>query len=169
MLQATHRLSLALPRSLLTRPLSSATTSPSASTIAKVGSDSPAGGYLAIRQLAMPADANMHTDIFGGWIMSQMDLAAAIAAGRHSGTKVVTVAVDNLVFKRPVHVGDTVSCYTWIKSVGRTSMNVRVLVIAKDGLSGRSGGPFVSEVTEGVFTMVAIDGKGGKARVPPLE
>ena len=75
--------------------------------------------------------------------------------------------MDNLVFKKPVHVGDTVSCYTWIKSVGRTSMNVRVLVISKDGLSGN---PLktVTEVTDGTFTMVAIDDAGNKVRVPAL-
>jgi acyl-CoA thioesterase YciA len=137
--------------------------------VAKSKSESPTnGGYLASRQLAMPRDANMHNDIFGGWIMSQMDLAAAIAAGRHSKSKVVTVAVDNLVFKQPVHVGDTVSCFTWIKSVGRTSMNVRVVVVAKEELSGCDDRGKVREVTEGVFTMVAVDGKGNKVRVPPL-
>ncbi|GMI12313.1 hypothetical protein TrRE_jg8267 [Triparma retinervis] len=138
-----------------------------ASTIALCNSESPEGGYLATRTLAMPKDENMHRDIFGGFIMSQMDLAAAIAAARHSGTRVVTVAVDRLIFKKPVHMGDTVSCYTWIKSVGRTSMNVRVLVISKDGLSGKKE-QTVAEVTEGVFTMVAIDENGKKVRVPPL-
>ena len=113
----------------------------------------------------MPKDENMHRDIFGGFIMSQMDLAAAIAAARHSKTRVVTVAVDKLVFKKPVHMGDTVSCYTWIKSVGRTSMNVRVLVISKNGLSG---GDTVEHVTEGMFTMVAINENGKAVRVPPL-
>ena len=116
----------------------------------------------------MPKDENMHRDIFGGFIMSQMDLAPAIAAARHSGTRVVTIAVDKLVFKKPVHMGDTVSCYTWIKSVGRTSMNVRVLVVSKDGLSGVEGGPTVAEVTEGMFTMVAIDDNGKPVRVPPI-
>ena len=61
-------------------------------------------------------------DIFGGFLMAEMDLAAAIASRRHCKSRVVTVAVDGLVFKKPVHTGDTISCYTWIKSVGRTSM-----------------------------------------------
>lgn len=147
-------------------PFPSRSASTSASDLANLPSESPCGGYLAIRTLAMPRDENMHRDIFGGFIMSQMDLAAAIAAARHSKTRVVTVAVDKLVFKKPVHMGDTVSCYTWIKSVGRTSMNVRVLVISKNGLSG---GDTVEHVTEGMFTMVAIDENGKAVRVPPLE
>ena len=106
----------------------------------------------------------MHRDIFGGFLMSEMDLAAAIAAGRYSNARVVTVAVDKLVFKRPVKTGNTVSCYTWIQSVGRTSMNVRVLVVCKDIMGGN-----VHEVTEGVFTMVAIDENGKPVAVPPIQ
>ena len=112
----------------------------------------------------MPKDENMHRDIFGGFIMSQMDVAAAIAAARHSNSRVVTVAVDKLTFSKPVHTGDTVSCYTWIKSVGKSSMNVRVLVVTKCDMRGEP-----VQVTEGMFTMVAIDGEGKPIRVPPLE
>eukprot|EP00518_Triparma_eleuthera_P000446 CAMPEP_0182454886 /NCGR_PEP_ID=MMETSP1319-20130603/1315_1 /TAXON_ID=172717 /ORGANISM="Bolidomonas pacifica, Strain RCC208" /LENGTH=112 /DNA_ID=CAMNT_0024652915 /DNA_START=382 /DNA_END=720 /DNA_ORIENTATION=+ len=112
----------------------------------------------------MPKDENMHRDIFGGFIMSQMDVAAAIAAARHSNSRVVTVAVDKLTFLKPVHTGDTVSCYTWIKSVGRSSMNVRVLVVTKCGMRGEP-----VQVTEGMFTMVAVDKDGKSIRVPPLE
>ena len=140
-----------------------------ASTMAKVPYEGPPGGYLASRQLALPKETNMHNDIFGGWIMCQMDLASATAASRHSGEKVVTMAVDNLVFKKPVHVGDTLSCYTWIQSVGRTSMKVLVKVIATDLVMGTKGGPSSCLVTEGVFTMVAIDGKGGTVEVPGLD
>ena len=103
----------------------------------------------------MPANCNMHGDIFGGWIMAEMDLAAAIAAGRYSSCRVVTVAVDKLVFKAPVKVGDTISCYTWVKEVGRTSMSIRVLVVCKD-ITGKN----VHEVTEGIYKMVAIDEDG---------
>jgi acyl-CoA thioesterase YciA len=118
-------------------------------------------GYLASRTIAMPANRNMNGDIFGGWIMSEMDLAAAIAGSRHSNSRVVTVAVDQIIFKAPVKVGDTISCYTWITKVGRTSMQVRILVVCKD-LGGRT----THEVTEGFFTMVAID-EDGKPNVIP--
>ena len=80
----------------------------------------------------------------------------------------MTVAVDRLVFKRPVYTGDTISCYTWIKSVGRSSMNVRVLVVSKR-MSGKVGeADDIEEVTEGVFTMVAKDEDGSSMKVPPL-
>ena len=96
--------------------------------------------------------------------MAEMDLAAAIAAGRHARSRVVTVAVDKLVFKKAVKTGNTVSCYTWIKSVGRSSMVIRVLVICKDLIGGS-----VHEVTEALFTMVSIDEHGKPMRVAPVE
>ena len=107
-------------------------------------------------------------DIFGGFLMAEMDLAAAIASRRHCKSRVVTVAVDGLVFKKPVHTGDTISCYTWIKSVGRTSMNVRVLVVSKRMGTVVWEEDVIDEVTEGVFTMVAKDENGKPTRVPPL-
>lgn len=128
-----------------------------------LGLANSSGGYLATRTIAMPKDENMHGDIFGGFLMAEMDLAAAIAAGRHAKSRVVTVAVDKLVFKKAVKTGNTVSCYTWIKSVGRTSMVVKVLVICKDNVTGT-----VHEVTEGIFTMVSIDEHGKPLKVPAI-
>ena len=126
------------------------------------------GAYLAVRSMTLPKDENFMGDIFGGYILSEMDIAAAIAARRHCKARVVTVAVDRLVFKKPVHTGDTISCYTWIKSVGRTSMNVRVLVVSKR-MSDRVGDPdILDEVTEGTFTMVAKDESNKSTVVPPL-
>ena len=120
-------------------------------------------GALILRTLAMPSDTNANGDIFGGWIMSQMDgaiLAKEIAKGR-----VVTVAVDKIVFLRPIAVGDVVCCYGKLTEVGRTSMQVKVEVWIKkvyEGVRDRVC------VTEALFTYVAID-KEGKPRQVPKE
>jgi acyl-CoA thioesterase YciA len=105
-----------------------------------------------IRAIAMPADANPSGDIFGGWLMSQMDLAAANAAGRRSRGRCVTVAVDGMVFHEPVFIGDEVSLYCMISRVGRTSMTVRV-----EAWRRSRTGDTRSKVTEGTFTFVAVD------------
>ena len=127
------------------------------------------GAYLAVRNMTLPKDENFMGDIFGGYILSEMDIAAAICARRHCKSRVVTVAVDRLVFKRPVYTGDTISCYTWIKSVGRSSMNIRVLVVSKRMSKHVGESDVIEEVTEGLFTMVAKDEDGNTMRVPPLE
>jgi acyl-CoA thioesterase YciA len=98
--------------------------------------------------------ANAHGDIFGGWLLSQMDLAGSAVAVRHANGRVVTVAVTAMSFQRPVFVGDEVSCYAKILKVGRTSITVKVEAFAR---RGRSGGQI--QVTEGVFTYVAVDSK----------
>ena len=85
-------------------------------------------GELASRTLAMPADSNPKGDIFGGWIMSLMDSAGKMSATPHAGGRVVTVAVSNITFLQPVHVGDTVCCYTDVKRLGRTSITLDVEV-----------------------------------------
>ena len=85
-------------------------------------------GELASRTLAMPADSNPKGDIFGGWIMSLMDSAGKMSATPHAGGRVVTVAVSNITFLHPVHVGDTVCCYTDLKRLGRTSITLDVEV-----------------------------------------
>ena len=77
-------------------------------------------GEPALRAVAMPADANPSGDIFGGWLLAQMDLAGGTMASQRAHGRVVTVAVDGMVFHKPVHVGDQVSCYTQVQSVGRT-------------------------------------------------
>jgi acyl-CoA thioesterase YciA len=105
-----------------------------------------------IRAIAMPADANPSGDIFGGWLMSQMDLAAANAASRRSRGRCVTVAVDGMVFHEPVFIGDEVSLYCMISRVGRTSMTVRV-----EAWRRSRTGDTRSKVTEGTFTFVAVD------------
>jgi acyl-CoA thioesterase YciA len=105
-----------------------------------------------IRAIAMPADANPSGDIFGGWLMSQMDLAAANAASRRSRGRCVTVAVDGMVFHEPVFIGDEVSLYCMITRVGRTSMTVRVEAWRRSRI-----GDTRSKVTEGTFTFVAVD------------
>ena len=109
-------------------------------------------GEPMIRAIAMPADANPSGDIFGGWLMSQMDLAGANAAGRRSRGRCVTVAVDGMVFHEPVFVGDEVSLYGEVIRVGRTSMTIRVEAWRRSRTSDTR-----SKVTEAMFTYVAVD------------
>lgn len=109
-------------------------------------------GQPATRVLAMPADTNPAGDIFGGWIMSQVDIAGSIVAYRRARGRVVTVAVNSFQFHKPVYVGDLVSCYAEIERVGRTSLTVRVTVYAE-----RNRGNEAIKVTEATLTYVAID------------
>ncbi|MBV7300159.1 acyl-CoA thioester hydrolase YciA [Enterovibrio paralichthyis] len=115
-------------------------------------------GQLLLRTLAMPADTNANGDIFGGWIMSQLDLAGAILAKEISHGRVVTVSVQEIVFKTPVSVGDVVCCYGECTRIGRTSMSVGLEVwvkpVATDGVGNRR------KVCEATFNYVAIDGDG---------
>ena len=104
------------------------------------------------RTLAMPADSNASGDIFGGWVLSQMDIAAGIAAGQRAQGRVATVAIEAMSFLRPVHVGDVLCVYSSIKRCGRTSMSIELEAWA---LRNRIGERV--KVTEGVFTFVAID------------
>lgn len=120
-------------------------------------------GSLAIRTLAMPADTNPSGDIFGGWVMAQMDLAAGIISARRARGRVATVALDGLSFHHPVNVGDVVSCYAKVTRIGRTSMTVEVETYVN---RGRIEDEMM--VTEGRFTMVAID-ESGKPRIVPDE
>lgn len=103
----------------------------------------------------MPADTNPSGDIFGGWVLAQMDLAAGIIAARRAKGRVATVALDGMAFLRPVNVGDVVSCYAQVTRIGRTSLTVEVETYV---LRGRVGDEV--KVTEGHFTMVAIDERG---------
>jgi acyl-CoA thioesterase YciA len=112
-------------------------------------------GELVIRTIAMPADTNANGDIFGGWLMSQMDLGAAIVAKNLSRSRVTTVAVDGMVFHNPVFVGDIVNCHAQLLKVGRTSMKIDVEAWVQRGKDGT-----LLRVTEGVFTYVAIDDAG---------
>ncbi len=112
-------------------------------------------GELVIRTIAMPKDTNANGDIFGGWLMSQMDLGASILAKQTCRGRSATVAVEAMSFITPVKVGDTVCCYAEMKKVGRTSMNIslQVWAISMDQESHR-------KVTDGTFIFVAIDDSG---------
>lgn len=107
---------------------------------------------LTIQVVAMPADANPDGDIFGGWLLSQMDLAAGVIAQQEAKCRVVTIAIDAMSFKAPVRIGDRICCYVELLKVGRTSMSLKVRVWVTDKMSSDR-----REVTEGVFTFVAID------------
>ena len=122
------------------------------------GSESPPDIAPAIRIIAMPADANPSGDIFGGWIMSMMDMAGANVAFERAGGRVATVAVEKLSFHQPVAVGDVVTCFAQVTRMGRTSLSTDVEVWVR----GRAGGNSI-KVTEGAFTFVAID-EAGKPR-----
>jgi acyl-CoA thioesterase YciA len=112
-------------------------------------------GELSLRTVAMPADTNPAGDIFGGWIMSLMDLAAGVAAGTHAKGRVVTAAVSNLSFIRPVHVGDVVCVHTEINRLGRTSITLGV----ETWVLRRGQGERV-RVTAAEFVLVAVDDTG---------
>ncbi len=121
-------------------------------------------GELVIRTLAMPADTNPSGDIFGGWVLSQMDIAGGIKAGQRAKGRVATVAVTAMTFHLPVFVGDVLCVYADIEKVGRTSIAVNLDAWA---LRGRQGERV--RVTEGLFVFVAL-GEDGKPRpVPPEE
>ncbi|MFK4004130.1 acyl-CoA thioesterase [Qipengyuania sp. NPDC077563] len=117
----------------------------------------------AIRVTAVPADANVYGDIFGGWLMAQMDLAASAIASRHSGERAVTIAVDGMTFHRPVFVGDEVSVYATLKEVGRSSMKVAVATWRRDRHSEEA-----NLVTKARFTFVAIGQDRRPRSVKPL-
>ena len=113
-------------------------------------------GQPTTRVLAMPTDTNASGDIFGGWIMSHVDIAASIAAHRRARTRAVTVAVNSFQFKKPVFVGDLISCYAKIEKVGSTSLTVFVEVYAERGRQQTE----TVKVTEATLTFVAIDEDG---------
>jgi len=112
-------------------------------------------GELVIQTIAMPKDTNPNGDIFGGWLMSQMDLGSGILASKTAKTRVVTVAVEGMSFLQPVRVGDTVACYAWVEKIGRTSMVIPVEVWVQRYMQTEQ-----TRVTRGVFTYVAVDNEG---------
>lgn len=114
-----------------------------------------ADGDLVIRTVAMSAYTNFNGDIFGGWVMSQMDMGAGIVATRCAKKRVTTVAVDKIVFLNPVRVGDIVSCYGQLVSIGNTSMKIKIEVWVLRKVTNDE-----IKVTEGLFTFVAIDETG---------
>lgn len=122
-------------------------------------------GYLELRVVPMPADVNGAGDIFGGWVMAQVDIAGGFAAQRRAHGRVATVAVDSFIFKQPISVGDQVSFYTRILRVGRTSITVDVQVYAERNPEN----PVVVKVTEAKVIFVALNPDGGKRVVPAEE
>jgi acyl-CoA thioesterase YciA len=119
-------------------------------------------GQPALRVVPMPADVNPAGDIFGGWVMAQVDIAGGTAAMRRARGRVATVAVNSFQFKQPVSVGDVVSFYAEIMRVGRTSITVDVAVFAERNPAA----PVVVKVTEAILTYVALDAAGAKRPVP---
>lgn len=118
-------------------------------------------GELSLQNVAMPKDTNASGDIFGGWLVSQMDLAGAITAGHIAQGRVATVAIDKMGFMVPVKVGSVVSYFTEVLSIGRSSIQVQVEVwFTKPFEEG------MTKVTEGIFVFVAIDDKGNTRSIP---
>jgi acyl-CoA thioesterase YciA len=112
-------------------------------------------GELVIQTIAMPKDTNRDGDIFGGWLISQMDLGSAILATKIAQARVVTVALEAMSFLHPVRVGDTVACYARLEKIGTTSMKIPVEVWVTRYRTGEQ-----ERVTQGVFTYVAVDSAG---------
>jgi acyl-CoA thioesterase YciA len=123
----------------------------------------PAGRQPVLRVVPMPADANQHGDIFGGWIMSQVDIAGGVTAARRARGRVATVAVNSFQFKQPVFIGDVLSFYAAIVRVGTTSITVNVEVYAER----RPTDLHVVRVTEATLTYVATGEDRGPRPVPP--
>jgi acyl-CoA thioesterase YciA len=117
---------------------------------------------LTIRVMAMPADTNASGDIFGGWLMSQVDIAGSIVARRRAQGRTVTIAVDSFQFRKPVFVGDVVSCYARITRIGKTSLTIKVKAYAE-----RQGKSHHSHlVTEADLTYVAVDEQRKPRQIP---
>ncbi|MDE2081544.1 MAG: acyl-CoA thioesterase [Burkholderiales bacterium] len=122
----------------------------------------PDGAQLVLRVMPLPADVNANGDIFGGWIMAQVDLAGAVLPARIAKGRIATVAVNQFVFKQPVTLGDLLSFYARITRIGNTSISVRVEVHAERNPDNLQ----VVKVTEADLTYVAIDASGQPRRVP---
>ena len=118
-------------------------------------------GEPSLRTLAMPGDANPNGDIFGGWVLAQMDLAGAVPAAERAGGRVATVAVEAMRFHQPIFIGDLVSAYTRVARVGTTSIAVEIEIWAK-----RRKDATLVRVTEGTFVYVAIDDSGKPRPLP---
>ena len=116
---------------------------------------------LTVRISAMPADTNANGDIFGGWVLSRMDQAGGIAGVERARGRVVTVALDAMQFIRPVRVGDVLEVYTYVESIGRTSMKIHVEAWAR-----RFQTHLQEKVTDAIFTFVAIDESGRPRPIP---
>ena len=122
----------------------------------------PSQKELVLKVIPLPADTNGNGDIFGGWVMAQVDLAGSILPARIIRGRMATVAVKEFVFKQPVHIGDLLSFYVDLMRIGTTSVTVKVEVFAER----RPSEPTVVKVTEATLTYVAIDGAGRPRNVP---
>jgi acyl-CoA thioesterase YciA len=120
---------------------------------------------LVLKVIPMPADCNANGDIFGGWVMAQVDLAGSVLPARRAQGRMATVAVNEFIFKQPVRIGDLLSFYSEITRVGRTSITVSVEVYAE---RMRSQGAY-TKVTEAQLTYVAIDENGKPRQLPPTQ
>lgn len=123
------------------------------------------GQEPVLRVMPMPADVNAAGDIFGGWVMAQVDIAGAIPAMRRARGRIATVAVNSFLFKQPISVGDVVSFYARVANVGRTSITVDVQVYAERDPAH----PIVVKVTEATLTYVCLNADGSKRVVPSAE
>jgi len=122
----------------------------------------PTDQELVLKVIPMPADCNANGDIFGGWVMAQVDLAGSVIPARYTGGRMATVAVNQFVFKQPVRVGDILSFFSTLSRIGRTSVTVKVEVYAE---RFRLQGEYI-KVTEASLTYVAIDDQGQPREVP---
>jgi len=125
--------------------------------------DLPIDKELVLKVIPMPADSNANGDIFGGWVMAQVDLAGSVLPARYTKGRMATVAVNQFIFKQPVRVGDILSFYSEVTRIGRTSVTVMVEVFAE---RFQSQGQYV-KVTEASVTYVAIDDAGRPRPIPP--
>ena len=125
----------------------------------------PAGKMPELRMMPAPSDANVYGDVFGGWIMSQVDIAGSLPATRRANGRVATISVNSFVFKNPVFVGDLLSFYADIVKVGNTSITVNVEVYAERNRLQAC----VVKVTEATLTYVATDSDRKPRKVPPIE
>ncbi len=124
--------------------------------------DAQPTGQLTVRIVAMPADTNASGDIFGGWIMAQMDLSAGIAGRERARGRVVTASVSSLSFLQPVKIGDVVAVYTEVVGTGRSSVRIQI-----EAWVIRGTGSTQLKVTEALFVMVAVDESGASVALPP--
>lgn len=125
----------------------------------------PAARRMATtRTVAMPADTNPAGDIFGGWVLSQMDIAGGIAASQRAQGRVVTVAIDGMNFIKPVRVGDILAVYTSVTRTGRTSIDILIEAWVRRGQIGSR-----EKVTQATFTFVSVDENGKSVPLPPVE
>lgn len=117
--------------------------------------------YILTKTVAMPADTNTNGDIFGGWLLSQMDVAGGILASKVANGRVATVAIEGMKFLLPVKVGDTVSCHGKVEKIGKTSIIILLRVTTESWKNNKQ-----KEVTNGKFIYVAIDSKGKPRELP---